>query len=401
MDILTVSEINAYLRQKLTTDDIIQGIWIKGEISTFKRAASGHCYFSLKEGNAVLRAVMWRNRAVSLTTLPTNGDAVLAYGSISLYESSGDIQLYVEQIQPDGMGLRQAQFEQLKACLEAEGLFEQSRKRPLPILPRRIGVATSAQGAALQDILTVLNRRCPLVEILIAPCLVQGMQAPASIAAALQTLYACDVDVILLVRGGGGLEDLWCFNEEYVARTVFASPVPLITGIGHETDTTIVDYVADMRAPTPSAAAEMAVPEIEALFHEIHMQQTRLATAMTHVLEKKRRYLKQALSAVYYHAPLTSLARARQQVDDLLRRCTVHIHANIHTHQVQLQSLKARLNVLNPRATLARGYALVRFASDGSIMSHIKHVALGERLTIVLQDGTLVVEVKAKEQFHE
>lgn len=392
MLLLTVSEINAHLRALLESDELLGDIWVQGEVSNFKRASSGHCYFTLKDDGAALDAAMWRTYAARLTAPVSNGDAVLAHGRVSIYESSGKVQLYVDLLRPAGVGLLHARFEELKARLEVEGLFDSSRKRPLPVLPRRIGIATSAESAALRDMLTILQRRCPLIEVLISPCLVQGEQAPASIVRALHRLYATNVDLIILARGGGSIEDLWSFNEEAVARAVFASPVPLVTGVGHETDTTIVDYVADLRAPTPSAAAELSAPEFAVLSGAIEVLRQQLDTAVATHLATQRHNLHQLAAIVQQYHPVTRIARARQQIDDLLRRSTEQINHTVRLHYAHLSGLIERLDALSPTATLKRGYALVR-QSDGSIITHANQVSPGDRLSLTLQDGQMTVEV--------
>lgn len=396
MHMFTVGELSTYLRELLDSDEIVCDIWIKGEISSFKRAASGHCYFTLKEDNAAINAAMWRSYASRLTELPANGDEVLAHGRVSFYEARGDIQLYVDTIRPSGVGLLHARFEELKERLEREGWFDESRKRQLPALPHRIGVVTSSDAAALRDIVNVLSRRCPLVEIVVSPCLVQGDQAPASIIAALDAIYTADVDIVILARGGGSLEDLWSFNEEIVARALFACPVPLITGVGHETDTTIVDYIADVRAPTPSAAAEIAVPEVEELAAIVLLMRQRLDVALGMALDTRRSQLDHALVTLHQHAPLHRITYARQQVDDLLARATTHIKHHVQLQHVQVQNLSARLATLNPHATLDRGYAVVQH-EDGRVVTHASQVNAGDRLVITLRDGQVVVDVSENE----
>jgi exodeoxyribonuclease VII large subunit len=395
MQLLTVSQINAYLRQMLSADEVLRDIWVQGEISNFKRAASGHCYFSLKEQNAVLRAAMWRSYAERQTALPANGDAVLAHGSISFYEAGGDVQLYVDTIRPAGVGLLHARFEQLKQQLDAEGLFDANRKRELPFLPRRVGIVTSPQAAALRDILTVLERRCPLVEVLLSPCLVQGDQAPADIVRALNALAPAGVDVILLARGGGSIEDLWAFNEEIVARAVFACPVPVITGVGHESDTTIVDYVADERAPTPSVAAELAVPEREELYAALSSLRLYLDEAIETTIGTRRERLDDTHDCLQRYHPAARLHSARQQVDDVQRRATAQITHRLGLQRARLEGIRAHLYALSPQATLKRGYAIVRRTDDDRrIITRADQAAPGDTLTLTLYDGTLAVVVR-------
>lgn len=401
MHVLTVSEVNAYLRAMLDADEVLGDIWVQGEVSNFRQAASGHCYFRLKEGSAVLKGVMWRRQAAALAALPDNGDAVLAHGRISFYEEGGDLQIYVDMLRPAGVGLLHAQFEALKVRLAAEGLFDEGRKRPLPLLPRRIGVATSAQGAALRDVLTVLARRCPMVEVLISPCMVQGTQAATSIVEALSALSALGgtaLDLIILTRGGGSVEDLWCFNEESVARAVFASPVPLISGVGHETDTTMVDYVADVRAPTPSAAAELAVPEHMVLAHDLRQQRQRLDDAVSHVLDTRHQHLDSALQALQRSTPRTHIARARQQVDELLRQATSQVQHQVALRQARLQGETLQLAALNPRATLQRGYAILQHTDGGAVVTRAEQAEPGARLAVTLHQGSLEIEVKRRKE---
>jgi exodeoxyribonuclease VII large subunit len=391
MILLTVSQINAYLRELLEADELLSEVWVEGEISNL--STRNHYYFKLKDDAATLDAVMWQSNVRRLSAPLNNGDAVLAHGRVSFYETSGRLQLYVDTIRPAGVGLLHAQFEELKARLEAEGLFDPGRKRPIPPLPRRIGVATSAQSAALRDILHVLKRRYPLAEVLLAPCLVQGEQAPASIVNALNILCGCDIDLIILGRGGGSIEDLWSFNEEAVARAVFASPVPVITGVGHETDTTIVDYVADLRAPTPSAAAELAVPDMSVLASSVSDLRQQLDSTMAQHLDGRRRTLDtQAVMLRRYH-PTARIAQARQQVDDLLWRIGERTGRAVERHHLRLENLRSQLAMLSPLATLQRGYAVVRHADDNRVVTDFEQASTDDDLMVMLRNGQLRVRV--------
>lgn len=394
MNALSVADLNAYLRELIESDQILSNLWIAGEIAEFKRyATSGHCYFTLKDAQSSIRAVMWRTYAARHSQLPSSGDAVLCHGRAGIYEARGELQLVVDTIVPAGAGLLNARFEELKQRLEAEGLFSPERKRPLPALPRRIGIVTSPQAAALQDMLNVLRRRCPLVEVLISPCLVQGERAPDSIVEALYNLYALDVDLIILARGGGSIEDLWAFNDEAVARAVFASPVPLVSGVGHETDTTIVDYVADLRAPTPSAAAELAVPEREELQALVADLRARADEAMLIALEQRRANLREAIRSVERADPRRNISQQRQQVDDLLRRMANQTLRTAELNRARLVGLTARLHTLSPEATLARGYAVVRREADGVVITAAAQVAPASRLSVTLHRGKLLADV--------
>jgi exodeoxyribonuclease VII large subunit len=383
---LNVSELNLLLRTLLENEPLLGDLWVVGEISNFKRhAASGHCYFSLKHDRAVVRAVMFKTQAQRLTMQPRDGDLVLAHGRISLYEASGDVQLYADDMQPAGVGLYQAQMEELRKRLEAEGLF--ARKRTLPTLPRSIGIATAPGGAALRDMLNILARRYPLAEVLIAPCLVQGVRAPDSIVEALYTLYGCGVDLVILARGGGSIEDLWSFNDEAVARALFASPVPTITGVGHETDTTIVDYIADLRAPTPSAAAEQATPEIAALAYMAQQARQRLDQALAEGLAQRREELANSEQALRRLAPRNRLARDRQDIDELLRRMTSRVEGSLALHNARLRGLGAQLNALSPEATLGRGYSIVRRTANGLVVSAAAQLNQGDEISIRFAEG--------------
>ncbi|MFO7170161.1 MAG: exodeoxyribonuclease VII large subunit [Chloroflexota bacterium] len=388
MRLLTVSQLNSYLRELLEADEILQDVWVEGEVSNFNRHTSGHCYFTLKEGDAQINAACWRTYAARLPSLPANGEAVLAHGRVSFYEVRGQLQLYVDMIRPAGVGLLQAQFEQLKARLEAEGLFDASRKRPLPELPRRIGVVTSPTGAALQDILNVLRRRYPLAEVLVSPCQVQGAGAAESVVEALYALYDAAPDVIIVARGGGSIEDLWAFNEEIVARAAFASPVPLVSGVGHETDTTIIDYVADVRAPTPSAAAELVSPDVAELAAAVAALAEELDFAMARRLEDARQALDGLRARIALRSPAVRVQRDRQTLDELLRRAGAAVGHSVALRAARLEGLRAQLAALSPTATLERGYAVVRRAADGRVVTSPEQPAAGERLEITVRGGT-------------
>jgi len=392
MHVLSVGDLTAVLRELIELNDGLRDLWVAGEIAEFKRyAQSGHCYFALKDERSGMRAVMWRTYAERHTELPRNGDAVLAHGRVAIYEARGELQLVVDTVVPAGAGILNARFEELKRRLAAEGLFDESRKRPLPALPRRIGIATSPQAAALQDMLTVLRRRFPLAEVLLAPCLVQGERAPDSIVEALYNLYDSDVDVIILARGGGAADDLWAFNDESVARAVFASPFPLVTGVGHETDVTIVDYVADLRAPTPSAAAELVAPEIDALHAALADTRARLGEAVGLALDMRRGVLDTATLALDRLAPLNRVARGRQDVDGLSMRIQRAVARRAELRASELRGLAARLEALSPRAVLGRGYAVVRRADDGRVLTAPGQARPGARLRLTLRDGDLAV----------
>lgn len=393
MQLLTVSQLNTYLRDLLDADDLLRDVWVEGEISSFSRHFSGHCYFTLKEGDAQIGAVMWKSTASRLATLPVNGEAVLAHGRVAFYEVRGQVQLYVDLLRPAGIGLLQAQFERLKERLAAEGLFEPSRKRPLPLLPHRIGIVTSPTGAALQDMLNVLRRRYPLAEVIFAPCRVQGAGAADTIIDALYALYETNVDVIIVARGGGAAEDLWTFNDEQVARAVFASPVPVVSGVGHETDTTIIDFVADVRAPTPSAAAELVSPDIEELNDDIAQMHGRLSAAMTQRLANARETIARLKLRLDMRSPESRIRRDRQHIDEFIRRATTTVERRITLSRARLDGVRGRLEALSPLATLERGYAVVQ-SSQGTLITDASQVAPDDRIEIVVRRGRFRAHVE-------
>ncbi len=393
MLILTIEELNNHIQAVLKSDELLSDVWVEGEISNLKRASSGHLYLTLKDDTTAIDAVMWRNNVNRLSSIPQHGDAVFAHGAVSLYTNTGRLQLYLDTIQPAGLGLLHARFEELRTRLEAEGLFDIARKRPLPTMPRSIGVATSAQGAAWHDIRHVLARRYPLADVYLAPCVVQGEHAPASIVQALATLYHHRPDVIVLARGGGALEDLACFNDERVARAVFASPVPIVTGVGHETDTTIVDYIADHRAPTPSAAAEVITPDQHALRAALTTARATLRDLMQNQTDDARVNLDHAAQRMQRHHPTQQIAVARQSTDDQQRRATNAMRHLSKRQRLELARFATQLATLNPYATLARGYALVEHGDH--LLTDAATAPPGTSLRIRLHRGTLSVTVDA------
>ncbi len=385
----TVSELTAHIKGLLLNDAPLRDVWVEGEISNFVQYTSGHCYFSLKDAHATLQCVMWKSHAVWLPELPQDGQHVLVHGHIDVYGPKGTYQLYVDFLQPAGVGDLYAQFEALKAKLEAEGLFAPERKRPLPRWPQRIGVVTSPDGAALRDIVRVIRSRYAGVELVLSPTLVQGAEAPARIVAALTALIEHgNVDVILIARGGGSLEDLWAFNDEQVARAIAASPIPVVSGVGHETDFTIADFVADLRAPTPSAAAMAVVPDGQELRRQLQEYRHRLTQHLQTLLLAKRRQLQEEHRALRMHHPQSQLNAARQRVDEWHRRMILSFAHTLTLARTRVTALAERLHALNPRAVLQRGYAIVQH-TDGRIISSVTHIQVGEHLYVFLQDGRL------------
>jgi exodeoxyribonuclease VII large subunit len=391
--VFTVSAVNAYIRRQLEADFTLQDLWLEGEISNWKAATSGHIYFTLKDSTASLRCVIWRSQAGQLSYLPQReGEAVLAHGRVSVYEAGGNYQFYVDDLQPAGQGALYAQFERVKTRLAAEGLFDPELKKSLPLFPQRIGLATSPSGAALRDILNVLRRRYPLAEVILAPAQVQGETAPLQLIAALGLLIRENVEVIILARGGGSLEDLWAFNDEALARAIVACPLPLITGIGHEVDFTIADFVADVRAPTPSAAAELAVPDKFELKRVIYYQQLALTEAAQDRLTTSRAEVSRQQWALTRLSPQTTLNNYRQRLDTLLGRAGRTITHSLSLQRERVKTLAARLETLNPQATLARGYAIVQ--KGQVVVSHTGQVSQGDEIVVKVSDGEFEATVR-------
>lgn len=385
---LTVSQVNRYIQEVMAADEILQNITVRGEISNFVRASSGHMYLSLKDGQSVLRAVIWKGTALRLRFIPRNGQIVDARGSIGVYERDGTYQLYINELAPLGEGDLYQEFLRLKARLEEKGLFDPARKRPLPLYPRRIGVVTSPTGAALQDILNTLRRRYPGVEVLLSPAAVQGAGAPAELVQALQRLYRLQPppDVILLARGGGSLEDLWAFNDEALTECVAASPVPLISGVGHETDFTLVDFAADLRAPTPTGAAEQAVPDREELRGLLQSLAYTLDTHVKQTLRSKAHELAFLSTRLESRSPQQQVNNARQRSDLALQRLQQTVRYNLFSRRAEMRSQAARLEALNPAAILIRGYAALSHP-DGSRIISVNQVNKGDPLRVWLADG--------------
>lgn len=387
--VLTVSQLTMYLRALLDGDENLTDVYLNGEISNFKaHLASGHYYFDLKDDRSVIHAVMFRQQAMRLRFRPQDGMKILARGHVSLYEKSGQYQLYCDDLQPDGAGALAVAFEQLRQRLQQEGLFDVSRKKPIPGCPMRVGVITSPTGAAVQDILHVTARRFPLARIIFAPVPVQGDGAAEQIAAAVRRMNELHAaDVMIVGRGGGSAEDLWAFNEEAVVRAVAASTIPVISAVGHETDTTLCDYAADLRAPTPSAAAECAVPETDALLFRIARQRNTMQTVLTARLEQSRRRFQMAASRRCLTMPQMIYENHRVRLDDLTRRMVQLTQRNLRQKRTEVASVCARLHALSPLAVLSRGYAVVE--KDGAAQGSSQALIPGDHITVRMKDGSL------------
>ncbi len=396
---ISVTEITRYLRQLMESDEVLQDVWISGEVSNLSRPVSGHVYFSLKDQTATLRCVIWKSNALRLRVPFQNGSAVEAHGYISLYERDGQYQLYVDTLRLAGEGYLYQEFLRLKARLEAEGLFAPERKRPIPAQPGKIGIVTSATGAALQDMLNTLQRRYPLAEVVLAPAAVQGAEAPPELVAALNALNRIEgIDVILIGRGGGSLEDLWAFNDERVVRAVAGSRLPVVSGVGHETDFTLVDFAADLRAPTPTGAAVLATPDVADLSLAVNKNEARLGATLQARLQTARADFDHRQHRLLRASPLWRIQNDRQRLDGLALRLERGLAHELRLRRARLAGIEDRLRSLSPQAVLKRGYSLVRNAGGAVVRSTVQ-VQPGEDIRITVADGEIgakVVRLDAK-----
>lgn len=386
----TVSKLTFYIRKLLEENETLQDVWVQGEISNLSRPASGHVYFTLKDSSAALKCVMWKTSAARLAIPLQDGKAVEVHGKIGVYEVSGQYQLYADQIRPVGEGALYQEFMRLKAMLEAEGLFAPERKRPIPMFPQKIGIVTSGTGAALRDMLNTLRRRLPLVEVILAPSPVQGIEAPPALVRAIQALNLYSPDVIVLARGGGSIEDLWAFNDERVVRAVATSAVPVICGVGHETDFTLCDFAADLRAPTPTAAAELATQiTLIDLRAALENYRTRILSATFNLLAEHKTMLSSFVSQLRYTSPDRRIQSERQRVDELARRAHSSLYHHIQLQAAHVKGMQRRLEALNPSAVLARGYAVVTRKDDGAVVSRVSQTS--DEMKVRVSDGEFEV----------
>lgn len=387
--VLTVTALSSYLRELLESDEILQDVWVRGEISNFSRPRSGHLYFTLKDADAQIRCVMWKNAAMRVSFDPRDGQGVEVHGSMSLYPAAGQVQLYIDSMQPVGEGLLYQEYLRLKNKLEAEGLFEPSHKRPIPGLPDHIGIVTSATGAALQDMLNTLGRRYPLARVTLAPSQVQGAEAPATLISCLDALNQIpDLDVILIARGSGSIEDLWAFNDENLARAIYNSSVPVISGVGHETDFTIADFVADLRAPTPTAAAELATPiTIADLSLSLQNTDKILTQSMTEAIAEKSYQLDFKILELKRLSPLQRVNNAIQTIDTLRERLERSALNLLRQSKLRLNDLSARLETLSPMAVLERGFTIISDAKSGHLVAQASQTQASHHVNIRFADG--------------
>ena len=381
----TVSAVAEYLKASLESDPRLADLMVVGEVSGYRNPSSGHHYFALRDEQSVLRCVMFRGGRGG--QFLSDGSQVICHGRISIYTARGDLQYYVDQVEPDGVGALQKAFEEMRKRLESEGLFESGRKRQLPAMPARIAVITSPTGAVIQDILNVLTRRYPLAEVILIPTAVQGEKAAPEIVRAFQALNALDdIDVAIVARGGGSLEDLWSFNEETVARAIFASNVPVISAIGHETDTTIADLVADVCAPTPSAAAEIVAPATADLAGEVAGYAARIDEIVGRRFADSRSHFELAVDRMNLRVPDTALPR--QRIDDLLVRARLAGQRLVESSKLRLATVEASLSALGPKKILGRGYTITRLA-DGKAATSALQFETGDRMAVTFADGSV------------
>jgi exodeoxyribonuclease VII large subunit len=389
---ITVSQLNRQAKALLESG--LARLWVEGEISNLARPASGHMYFSLKDKSAQVRAAFFRQRQRGPTIGLKDGDQVLVYGRVSIYEARGDYQLIVEQVEPAGEGALKRQFEVLKKMLAAEGLFDEGRKQELPVLPERIGVITSPSGAAIRDIISVLRRRFPSIPVVIYPAAVQGDAAPSELIAALETAISRDeCDVLIMGRGGGSLEDLWAFNDEKLARAIAESPIPVVSAVGHEVDVTIADFVADVRAPTPSGAAELVVPDGDDWLRSINSLATRIARLGQREIEDRAQALDWLARRLAQSSPITTLQRSMTRLGNLKQRLSAGARGAVADNAHRLELAMRGLHAVSPLATLDRGYAIVEDVQSGKVLTNASDASTGDDVRARLAQGELIATV--------
>ena len=390
---LKVSEVNQYIKRVFAGDWLLSDIKVEGEISNFKHHYSGHMYFSLKDDRGKLKCVMFRSDNQHVDFPLKDGVKVVVSGYISVYEKEGDYQLYAKSIKERGVGDLYLAFEELKNKLEKEGLFDPQHKKELPFMPKKIGIVTSSTGAAIRDIITVIKRRFPIVDILIYPVLVQGVQAPKEICEGLKYLDSReDIDVIITGRGGGSIEELFAFNDESVARTIYGMKIPVVSAVGHETDFTIADFVADVRAPTPSAAAELVTPELDLVLENLNEKFTRLNRSFNYILNEYRGNLNYIKRSLDFYSPIYQLKEKMQELDSIFRKLTQIMEAKLKINRDRLDNVFTVLNCLNPVTSLARGYSIL-LDENNNMISSVDSLSIGDELNLLIKDGTVKVKV--------
>lgn len=388
---LTVSRINRYIKYRLDNDENLQKVYLKGEISNFKNHTSGHFYFTLKDETSRIPAVMFRTSASKVNFKPEDGMNVLVTGRISCYEANGNYQIYVEEMLQDGIGNLYVEFEKLKKKLGDLGYFDERRKKPIPRFPKKIGVITASTGAAIRDIITTINRRYKLAEVILIPTLVQGEKAGEDIVKSLEKAKDLDLDVIILGRGGGSIEDLWAFNEEIVANAIYKCDIPIISAVGHEIDFTISDFVSDLRAPTPTAAAELAVPNTIELINNINQIKLRLGKSITNKLELNKNKLNALLNSYVLKNPKGLYEIKAQKLDNLIDKLEANINRTFESKSTRYISLLDKLEALNPIRTLKRGYTITK--QNNKAIKDIKEIQKGSLLETEFETGKVISQV--------
>ena len=391
--VLSITQLNEYIRGKLDADPLLTGVAVKGEISNYKLYPSGHHYFTLKDESSALKCVMFKGHAAKLRFRPENGMQIIAMGKVSVYPRDGAYQLYCTAMAMDGVGDLYAAFEQLKAKLAAQGLFDPAHKKPLPRCPGTIGIITSSAGAAVHDMLRILRKRYPLTNVRLLPVRVQGVEAPGEIAAAIRYAnYYRLADLLIVGRGGGSIEDLWAFNDERVAYAIYESKIPIISAVGHEPDVTISDFVADLRAATPSNAAELAVPDQDALRQTLDGMSAAMATAMNRQIKAARQHLDVLSASPALRSPTGYLDQKRKNLELLKNRLIAAENQHIARNNQKFIALTAKLDAMSPLKVLSRGYAMAQ-TEGGEILRSVKQTHAGEHLTVSLSDGKLTAQV--------
>ena len=389
---LTVGELNRYVKMLMDSDSLLSAVSVQGEISNLKYHSSGHLYFTLKDGEAEIAAVMFRSAAVNLKMIAKDGMQVIAFGRVSVYEKGGKCQLYVSAMLDNGIGALQLQYEKLKKQLESEGLFDKDRKKDIPRFPNCIGIITSPTGAAVRDMINVTGRRWPSAKILLYPALVQGEQAPQSLCSGLEILNAINAcDVIIIGRGGGSIEDLWAFNDENVVRTVAASTIPIISAVGHETDFTLCDFAADLRAPTPSAAAELAVPDRDEMQVRLDELISRADGFMLQNVKNKRERLLNITTKLELSSPMGRLTVEKKDLAQKSIALEQGIQKSVQKQRERLAVASAKLTAINPLAVLSRGYSYSQ--KDGAVISSVSQINSGDMINIRFADGNASAKI--------
>ena len=397
LPVYSVSQVNGYLKELVDGDPLLRGLLVRGEVSNYKCYPSGHHYFSLKDEQGSIRCVMFRGDAARLRFKPVNGMSVIAYGRVSVYPRDGQYQLYCTQLMEDGRGALDRAFEELKKKLEAQGLFDPAKKQPLPAYPRRIALVTSPAGAAVRDMIRILRQRWPLTEVLVVPVRVQGEGAAEEIAAAIhQVNNRDDIDLIITGRGGGSREDLWAFNEEPVAWAIALSNIPVISAVGHEPDVTISDYVADLRASTPSNAAELAVPDQQQERQRLEGLTLRLRQAMEVQLDRDRKELRRLEQSRVLRNPVAVVDDQRMRLDGVQRRLAMALERTLRRGRVELAGLAGRVDAMSPLKVLSRGYAIAK--AEGRAVTTVEQVQPGQAMDVLVADGVYHCRVEEKEE---